>query len=436
MYRKICQIQRQALLNLYLLIAALAFLVTPTFAATYSLSPGGGSFGQGSTFTVQLKLDTQGQPIDTADIFMSFPKDLLDVAYINQSSTFQTAAEKSISNGGIHLSLATLDPNSGQLTVANGNVVVATIGFKSKSLGSTNVGIGSNSVALSHTDGSNKITGVTGGTYNIVPATPQPSAAPAKIVISDVQVTNIATNGATVSWKTDRKSDSTVGYGLDKDRYVSQATKADLTTDHSLTITNSIFLPGSIMHYQVVSKDSTGATGSSTDATAHLKGYTVKIILVDNSGAPLKNIKLTIHSDPVDSATNDQGEVTFTDVTPEKHVVSIHGQNFERSSEITVAMAPDISAVQTFKILVDATGLNQLSKNQNTRFLGIDYKYLLAGLGLLILIVVVLVIVTRRKNKTPPSDPSGGSSSNSVIEAIARPLPQNSNTERPTVFSS
>lgn len=423
---------KKACLNLFLLVISLTFFASGASAATFYLSPATSNVGQGGTFTVQLKIDTQGQPINAVDVHMSYPQDKLEVVSINQSSTFRTAAGKNVQNGGIHLELAGVNPDNGQLTIANGNVTVATLTFRAKTIGAAKVDIGGNSVALSQSDGTNKITSVKGASFNVVAATPKPSAAAQAINVSDVQVSNIATNGATISWKTDKKSDSMVDYGLTT-QYTGQQSKNESVTDHSITISDSTVLPGSLLHYKVTSKDAAGVIGSSSDAVIHLVGYTVKIKLVDNSGAPLPNTKLSLFTDPpMEGTTDAQGESTFKDVTPEKLVVNVKGKGFERSADIDVKPDPDFDKVQEFTITVDASGLSELSQKQSTKFLGLDLM-VWGLLGAVFVIgLIIIIIYVKKKGSSGPKPPSAESPDPSP----PAPNPYTAESSQPTVYSS
>jgi hypothetical protein len=84
------------------------------------------------------------------------------------------------------------------------------------------------------------------------------------LVVYDVSVTGIAPRHATVSWKTNGDADSRVEYGTTT-RYRSFITNGTLTKDHVIYLNN--LLPGTVYHYQVISRDLAGNHAESTDST-------------------------------------------------------------------------------------------------------------------------------------------------------------------------
>jgi hypothetical protein len=87
-----------------------------------------------------------------------------------------------------------------------------------------------------------------------------PTGAP---VISNVLVTPSSTS-AVVTWLTNQNSDSTVNYGATSS-YGSSQTNATLVVSHSITITG--LSPSTTYHFDVVSKNASNQTTSSSDAT-------------------------------------------------------------------------------------------------------------------------------------------------------------------------
>jgi hypothetical protein len=84
-------------------------------------------------------------------------------------------------------------------------------------------------------------------------------------VISNVQATQIGCSGATITWTTDKSSDSQVEYGTTT-AYGSSTTLAPaLVTSHSVTLAG--LLANTLYHYRVKSKDSGGHLTISGDFT-------------------------------------------------------------------------------------------------------------------------------------------------------------------------
>lgn len=83
-------------------------------------------------------------------------------------------------------------------------------------------------------------------------------------VISDVQVTGITATQATISWKTDQPSNSTVEYGLTAS-YGNTISDADMVTNHSITITG--LSPSTTYNFRVKSTNANNITGTSPNYT-------------------------------------------------------------------------------------------------------------------------------------------------------------------------
>ncbi len=83
-------------------------------------------------------------------------------------------------------------------------------------------------------------------------------------VISNVQVSNITNNSATVTWTTNAKSDSTVNYGVSPATNLA-ASDTTLVTQHSIALTG--LGANTSYSYFVTSKDAFGNAASSTVAT-------------------------------------------------------------------------------------------------------------------------------------------------------------------------
>lgn len=84
-------------------------------------------------------------------------------------------------------------------------------------------------------------------------------------IISNVQVINITTNSATVTWQTNEAATSTVKYGLLISYEIGDETIIEYVFFHSVNLTN--LTPGTLYHFQVVSIDSYGNMAISDDYT-------------------------------------------------------------------------------------------------------------------------------------------------------------------------
>jgi PKD repeat protein len=83
-------------------------------------------------------------------------------------------------------------------------------------------------------------------------------------VISDIAVSPITADSATITWTTDQPSDSTVEYGA-ATSYGSSSKDSALVTNHSVTLTDLVL--GTTYHFIVRSTNSYGVSSSSMDNT-------------------------------------------------------------------------------------------------------------------------------------------------------------------------
>ena len=88
------------------------------------------------------------------------------------------------------------------------------------------------------------------------------SLSPVPPTISNIAVTNITTNSATITWTTDQLSDSLVEYG-ETTLYGQSVADSTMTTSHSITLTGLVM--GTTYHFRVTSKNGYGVSSTSND---------------------------------------------------------------------------------------------------------------------------------------------------------------------------
>lgn len=319
------------------------FSAPAALAASLYLSPSGGTIG--ASTSIQIRLNAGGDAINGVSAYLTYPTDKLEAIGISYGGSFSIAAEGGYGGGFVNISRASF---SG----VTGDVNVATVRFRAKTAGSATISFRGGSAAARASDSSNALGGSSGGTYTLAPGqggttttsatsktTPTPSAPPdgSAPVISDVTVSNVATNSATVTWKTDDASDATVEFGLEDGQYFLSKTDSTLTTNHSIKLESPLFQPGLAIHFLVRSKNASGKEAVSTDTTVQLKGYRIVVRVVDNLNTPIPLATVLLYSTPRKTTTNTDGEATFENVTPGKHVVFVKLGDNATISEITVS---------------------------------------------------------------------------------------------------
>lgn len=394
------------------LFGVLLFAPKAAWASTLSLSPSSTSTTVGLILQIQVVLNTTGESINAVQANINYPSDKFDIAWINASgSAFSIEAEQTASGGLIKISRGALPPG-----VTSTSANVATIGLKGKAAGSGTLSFASGSAAARYSDSSNSLTSSSGGTYSVTaapnpppPSPPgQPPAPPAPVpgkdttapVATGMTSADASQSGLTISWNTDEKADSLVEYGFEDGKYYYQVYSGDLLTSHSVRITKSLttpVVPGETIHYIIKSKDSSGNQFESTDQSARLKGYKVKVRLTNNFGLPLSGVEVVLFSEPRSATTDLGGEATFEDVSPGKHSVSVKDLKSGKGTEITVA---EKDGTQSFNVTTE--------KLTGTTVFGLSPLYFGAVILVILLASVVLIRVARRRvdrssGNIPPS---------------------------------
>jgi len=131
-----------------------------------------------------------------------------------------------------------------------------------------------------------------------------PSGSTKGPVISDIQYSDITRTGATVTWKTDKKSNSIVIYCIDGGTLCENGRDDSLVTDHSVNLTN--LEQGKSYHITVKSSlgDSPDSPDSSLEATAVLTTSDVR----DTTPPVISEMKVTNISS---SAMGGSAEITW-----------------------------------------------------------------------------------------------------------------------------
>lgn len=382
------------LLSFLIAFFALSIILVPSsFASTLYLSPASANIPAGTTVSVSVGINTAGESVNGVSAYLSYPADKLEVAWISYGSKFDIAAEGIYGGGSIRIS-------RGSISGVVGNVNLATIGFKGKAQGAATVAFVSGSAAARSSDSSDSLSLAAsgGGVYTVVASQPGVAATvtitpkPAiQLLISNLNVTSISTNSATIAWETNEKSDSTLEYGLTPNKYFLSIYDKTPTATHTAKLEGVALMPGATFHFRVKSKDEGDNEVVSNDGVFQLVGYNVKVMIVDTANNPLKDTNVYLYTDPQISRTNVNGEAHFANVTAGKHLVVVKLENkFDKTGEINVL---DSAPSQSFVLTVDTT------KSEAN---GIGVLVGLLALIILLTLTVGIVLVIRMLRKRNP----------------------------------
>jgi hypothetical protein len=334
-----------------------------TGADTLTLSPASGSYTTGTTFTVGVYENSYSDSINSADADLLFNSSQLQ--YISNSTS-----QGAFSSGLCIPSTSASEVNIGCTLISGsltGSQLIETVTFKALTASSTAITFGSQSAILlssgptnvwnnasagatytlaapvqsgggSTSGGSSPSSGSSGGSSGgttktttksststshataapattATPSTTTPSiASPTSTstapVISNIKVSGVTINTATVSWQTNVPATSDVQFGTTS-KYGLSAQSSSLTTTHQVSLTSPDLIPATHYDFVVVSAASSGASTTSAAQAFSTLGFGITIRVVDAHGKIIKGAVVTLDGHSL--TTNNSGIVTFQD---------------------------------------------------------------------------------------------------------------------------
>jgi hypothetical protein len=169
---------RQTILGTLIALAAFAMPVL-THAATLFVAPSSGQFDIGKTFSISLRVNSTGQAVNAIEGVLSFdPSQLQVVSVTSPGSIFNLNVqnpEYSNTAGTVRFTGVILNPG---YTGASGSLITVT--FRAAGQGTARVSYATAAVLANDGQGTNVLSGTSGGSYTIGSAAPtaSPDAAP------------------------------------------------------------------------------------------------------------------------------------------------------------------------------------------------------------------------------------------------------------------
>ncbi len=111
--------------------------ISPTDAAYFQLDPTTINVNANETFSVKININTEGEEVNSADIYLNFNSSLIEAQQVNAGSFFSTVTNN-ISAGTVYVAAMVDDPASPK----NGSGEVATVTFKALANGSGEISFG------------------------------------------------------------------------------------------------------------------------------------------------------------------------------------------------------------------------------------------------------------------------------------------------------
>lgn len=356
--------------------------------ATLFLTPSSGAIKMGESLSVTIMVNTQGENVNAVAAYLTYPEDKLDVtSIVTTDSALTFIAEKRAINGRIEVSGGLPTPGF------SGTKKIAVITLRAKaSSGLAELAVTSDSAVLTDVGNSNILnyTASGKGTYSFAPAviipspvpsaspritqtpTPrpsvQPTAQPQALAIQDVQVKDIASDKAVISWKTTKPADSVVRYGSSL-AYAFMVIKDPAVSNHQVVLED--LLPETQYYFIVQSKADgktvqteqktfiTGKVGDTANYnTPDSNDLTIKVM----GGSfltkePIAGATVEIKALAKQGTTNQEGSVTFSGVPAGEQEILVKNETEEKTERISIGSD---SASRTVEINLSALPIQPL----------------------------------------------------------------------------
>ena len=310
---------RQLLAALIIFAGAL-ILPKISLAATLYMSPGSGSFGVGSSFTVRVLTNTQGDAVNSAEAEISFTTDTLELVRVSAGPTFTLQTPGSPSKTSSSASFSGGLPTPGY----NGNSgVVGVMTFRAKKEGAASVSVSSGKVLLNDGQGTDALNGKQSGNYTI---TPPAAGAPEVSSTNEPDQTKwYAKNLIDLSWT---RPSNAYGFSFILDQ--NPNTEPDDTLDTTVTTTQNYPNPADgVWYFHIKARGKTSGFGPTT---------TFKI-QIDNTSPKSFNVTLA-------------GQTNLN--------------NVNNTPTIEFNATDDMSGLDHYSIYLDDTGSTSLASNLKT----------------------------------------------------------------------
>jgi hypothetical protein len=363
-----------------ILIAGLvpANVFAATSASVY-VSPSSSSVVKGNNITVQVRVNSGTNPMDSAQASLNFTSSLLQ--YVSYSpGAFSTTVQASASGGSFSyagailgsstssnqlmfsVTLKAIATGSATLSISGANIAYAGTGFDSvgTSNGSVNITApvssntgksSSSSSAPAPTSSSSSSNTYTPPSASTSTATANKDTTPPKLVAAPTLT--VGQNTISLKFNTDEKAKIQINYTIGE--LVKSIVNNTLTTSHSIAIgDNQPLLAGTTYAVQIIATDSFGNKAVIYSQNVRTTGVNYTVQITDMDGQPLANYPVQIFSNPIDATTNANGVVTFKDMTPGEHtlVFVIDGLTLRQPVNIAQPVANNKLSQNTYNNVV------------------------------------------------------------------------------------
>ena len=389
--------------------ASCACLMCSTaLAATLYVTPLAASVPDGSTFSVTVKTDTGGQPVNTVEANVSFDSSKLEILSVTPGSTFTLQTPGSPSHTDSTASFSEGIPSPGY----NGSAgIVGRITFKAIAEGSATISVDSGQVLLNDGNATDALSGESGSTITVTvapaaTATPAQPATPAAAGENDQalaltvsssthldQDTWYPSTEAIFSWD---KPDTAAGYSYKLD--TDPTTIPDDTIDTSATTKTFTDLQDGTWYFHIKALDKSGNAGPAStykilvDTTAPEQFTATQstdvpgTVNFQTSDAGSGIDHYTITEDGVTVSMAASSPYTFSGLTPGSYPITVTAYDKagnSTSSQLSLVMIKPQSLFQKL--------------SESAWFI---YAFAISIWVFLLAIIILLIVLIRRHRQT------------------------------------
>jgi hypothetical protein len=342
----------------------IALVPVDVFAAGASvyLSPSGPSITTGNNVTIQVRVNGGTNSMDSVQADLNF--DSAKLQYASNSGGVFTTPVKAVVSGSKFSYIGALLGSS-----VTSDQLMFSVTFKTLTPGTATLSI--SGVSVAYAGGAFSPVNTSGGSVVISdpvvetpaptptpPPTPAPTPtptptptpkptpvpAPAEPVLEvDKEAPKLSAepdvvfdrNTITISFNTNEKS--TIDGSCTSGGESISIKNSDLKTEHIIKIgADKLLTAGTVYKVEITVADSTGNTAKIFSQDVRTKGIDYVVKITDSLGNVLSNHDVQLFSDPISATTDENGYVTFNDVTPGTHtlVFDIDGLTLRQSVNV------------------------------------------------------------------------------------------------------
>jgi hypothetical protein len=378
----------------------LFFISHTVSAATLYLTPSSGSYGVGATFTVSVRANTQGTDVNTAEGYINYSADTLELVRVSQGSTFYLPAPGSPSKSAGTAYFGGGLPTPGY-NGASGNL--GTLTFRARAEGEASVTFSSGKVLLNDGLGTDAYAGGSAAHFTITKATatpPPPSSGSELVVTSTTHPDSTKwypISKVDLSWN---RPEGAYGYSFVFDQFANTEPDnvLDTTVTQSKTYTD---LEDGVYYFHIKSRPQSPNADFST--TVHYK------ISIDTTKP--NAFELSINGNTLSFATTDESSGV------DHYAVFVDDKSYNENAESPLNL--NLTGSHQIKVVAFDRGGNfvssEISANFESGFLARltqvisvpFYMILIFNLLLFILLLIIVWLLLGKKKERKERAQSG-----------------------------